>query len=144
MMFAMVLAGSFVLAAPAPKEERRPDKPPPGQWVMERFEHDGEPMRPAPSVALTEKSLRFGQEGQPPDKQPTWAVSYFRVAGEGQADFVYGARGDFPIQKAIWKVEDDRLVLCVGPMGSTVPRPTAFVAPKGSGRSLYVFRRVRD
>jgi hypothetical protein len=143
-MFALVLTSSLVLGAPALKDERKPDKPPPGKWEMVRFEHDGEPMCPAPRVSLTEKSLRYGQSPQPQDNEPTWIASYFRVAGERQADFVWGNRGDGLVQSAIWKVDGEYLVICMGPLGEPSLRPTAFAAPKGSLQWLYLFRRVGD
>jgi hypothetical protein len=41
----------------------------------------------------------------------------------------------------IYKLEDDRLTICMAAPGK--PRPTAFKAEKGSGYTLRTFTRVK-
>jgi len=145
-MFSWVIAGSLVVGAPALKDRPEPDKPPTGEWLIERAQFDGMPCRvlSADRVWVGERSLEVGMR----DRfgfLSKWTAAFFRVDGERRADLTLTSPSlpNRPPERAIWKVEGDRLTLCVGAPGD--PRPTDYSAPKGSGRTAYVLtRRVSD
>ena len=140
-MFASVFAATLAMGAPALKG----DSPAAGEWVMERFASSGEACRLAPRVSLGERS--FGFDYQMPMERGnavTWKAAFFRAAGERRADLVRAEWkwDDGVAEKAIWRVEGNRLTICIGPCGG--PRPTDYSAPADSGRILIVLKRVSD
>jgi hypothetical protein len=135
---AFVSAG---LAAPRLPDERKPVAGPVGRWAVQRLEHDGHPVveKPEPGKVLRFTTHSFELE-----------VIGFTAASVG-AGF-YESNGvrvmeyrsvalDAPVQ-AIWRVDGETLTLCEGRPGDA--RPTDFSARKGSGRALWVLKRVGD
>jgi hypothetical protein len=153
-MFSWVIASTLVVGAPALKERAEPDRPPTGEWRIERCEHEGRAGRilGGDRVWLGERSVEIGSRGQFAFLCK-YSVVFFRVDGERRADLTYvsnlppgtrpNAPADAPPERAIWKNEGDRLTICIGAPGGS--RPTDYSAPEGSGRTLYVLRnRVSD
>ena len=136
----------LVLAVPAAAAPRLKDPPaeplPVGRWTVERYECNGQ-VRDATAMAgyvmvhtKTESTLeRFGQI------VGTEQVTYREVGGVSrQMDFTSHQWAG--VKRGIWKVEGDTLTECESaPDGD---RPTDFTAPKGSGRSLWVLKRVGE
>jgi hypothetical protein len=90
-------------------------------------------------VTLTERAFEYGDPRPGPDGYwVRYEAKFFRVAGEGRADLTPDPSTDAPAYPAIWKVEGERLTICIGQS----IRPTDYTTPPGSSRSLVVLRRV--
>ena len=135
-MYAWVIAGSLVVGAPALKEKREPDKPPDGKWEMERFVHKGKSWSVATLVWLDETAFAYTDGALMYER---YKPTFFRVGRERRADL---ATTPGSVSQAIWKVEDDRLTICIGATGEA--RPTAYTAPPDSGRVLIILKRTGD
>ena len=139
-MLTWTLAGAILLGAPALKEVRKPAKPPEGEWTVERLECSGSVTdesgyadKPTARVTATKSHLLFrGVEVFGP-----WGVSWFSVGGRLEADFE--TDNHKTVSKAIWRIEGGTLQICKSGPGEA--RPTEFTAPKGSGRTLWVYAR---
>jgi len=136
----LVLVVTTTAAAPRLKD------PPPqasaeGRWTVERYEKDGH-VRDAASMAgyvqvhtKTASTLEYngGEVG-------TEKVKYSEAGGVHQMDFTSDQWAG--VKRGIWKVEGDTLTECESAVDGE--RPTDFTAPAGSGRSLWVLKRVRE
>jgi uncharacterized protein (TIGR03067 family) len=139
-MLTWVIAGSLVLAAPGLKEQPKP-KAPVGRFTIERWEVDGVVMnRPdlanyvmrheATSVTLELNGRDIKSE----------MVTFSHAAGVGQAEF--RADESAPVKKAIWKFEGDTLTICESDAGGE--RPTEYTTARGSKRTLWVLKRIKE
>jgi uncharacterized protein (TIGR03067 family) len=143
-VFTWVIAGSLAVGAPALKDRPKPDRPPMGEWQIDREEHDGRAARhlSADRFWVGERSVEVGNKLQF-NFLSKWSAAFFQVDGEHRADLTDPERPDRPPERAIWKVEGGRLTICHGAPGA--PRPTEYSAPEGSGRVLYILSgRVGD
>src|SRR5262245_48273286 len=83
-MYAWVIARSLVVGSPALKEEKRePDKPPEGNWEMERFEYKGKSYRVAIVAWLEETVFGYTDGALNYEK---YKPTFFRVGQERRAD----------------------------------------------------------
>lgn len=139
-MLTWVIAGSLILTAPALKEDKKP-KAPVGRFTIERWEVDGTVMnRPdlanfvmrheATSVTLELNGRDIKSE----------SVTFSQAGGVGQADF--RTDDSSPVKKAIWKLEGDTLTICESEAGGE--RPIDFSTARGSKRTLWVLKRIKD
>lgn len=140
---------SLLVAAPALKDP--PAKEPPsvvGEWEMESTTFAG---RPRPPVGGAAGSLRyvFAADG-------SWTI-YRGERKVGGADRAYFAdpKADPPaidlkyepadqdgrVGRGIYKVEGDRLTLCLS--RGDAPRPKGFDSSAEAPTTLYVFKRVK-
>ena len=142
-MFTWVIAGSLVVGAPALKDERKPVTPPAGEWVVERTESDGARVtfctRMYYRFTRTERCLTYNMIRP---AVVTQRAAYYDTGGRLEVDFPADPDGLQPERKGIWKVDGDTLTVCEGLTNGA--RPTDFTAPKGSGRTLTVLKRVGD
>ena len=140
-MFAWALAGTLVLGAPALKTDRKPAKPPAGEWTLVRLEsgdiradESSLPDQFTGRFTATRFQVTFTAHGH---EFAGGRAAWFDAGGTLEVDFV---RDDpHRAAKAVWKVEGETLTICEGPTGG--PRPSDFTAPKDSGRTLWIFRR---
>jgi hypothetical protein len=97
-------------------------------------------------VTLTRRSLEFDHTvvSRGEHKIVSWRVSFFRVSAGRQVELAHSAYEwtTDAIQKGIWKLEGDRLMIWVGKPGG--PRPTEYSGAEGSGQTLIVLVRVGD
>jgi len=142
-VFTCAIAVSLIVGAPALKDRVEPDKPPAGEWKIEGAEFDGVVCRVLNTdhAWVNERSVEIGSRHRFGFLLQYSAV-FYRVNDEHRADLTYVLQPDKPPERAIWKVEGDRLTICIGASGK--PPPTDYTAAKGSGRALYVLRRVGD
>jgi hypothetical protein len=144
-MFALILASGVVIGAPALRDDRKEDAPPAARWEVESYEFDGFAFARAP-VTLTRRLLEFNfpavSRGE--GHVVAWKASFFRVAEGRQVEMVRTEfeRAATTIQKGIWKVEGDRLMICLGEPGRG--RPTEYAGASGSGQTLIVLVRIGD
>jgi hypothetical protein len=131
----LVLMTALLIEAPALKEVRKPDKQPQGEWCMERIDQNGHSEELRDYAFASERQFGYGFGGV----VTRWDASFFRVDGEGQVDFI-SEWGQNKLSKGIWKIEGDRLMICMSHAGGM--RPSEFAAPRGNARLLYVLRRV--
>lgn len=143
------LALALLVAAPALKDP--PAKPPPsvvGEWELDSQTFAG---RPRPPVGGAAGPLRYAFG---PDH--TWVI-YRGERRVGLADRAYFAdpKADPPtidlkyepadqdgrVLRGVYKVEGDRLTLCLS--RGDVARPKAFESSADAPTILYVFRRVK-
>lgn len=142
-MFTWTVAASLIVGAPALKDRRIPDKPPTGEWRIEQAEWDKRRPRclAGDRVWIGARTIEIGSRMRLGVSK--WSADFYRVNGECRADFTDPDRPDSPRERAIWKVEGDRLIICVGAPGE--PRPTEYSARAYSGRMLFVLDgRISD
>jgi uncharacterized protein (TIGR03067 family) len=140
-----ILTDAVLMGAPRPKEDRKPEPPPEGDWVIEKEEKSGvtiysKPKRPS------DRDQRFVRHSpnkwavfRTDDEKPIreWPAAYFKRDTDHEVDF-FPDQPKF-LRKGIWKLDDDILLVCYDDVGGE--RPTEFTAPKGSNRVLYTLRR---
>jgi uncharacterized protein (TIGR03067 family) len=142
-MFAMLVAGSLVVGAPAPK-----GKPPVpdlyGEWEFEATEEEGKSMpAEAPPARFrfnrdgTYQVFRRGKEVAGPrgfrfDPKANPPTLDYNVPPGGPADATL---------RCIYRVDGDRLTVCRA--GPDQARPTELAAPVGSGLLVVRMRRVK-
>ena len=143
-MFTWVVTASLIVGAPAPKDERKPAKPPDGEWWVEQMVVDGKvtgskkdwPPAGARSVRFTSTKMILLVGGVPllGGGQP---VAYYQNGTVLEMDISQ----DDPktVWKGIWKVDGDVLQFCYGKPGAA--RPTDLTAANGSGRTLWTLKR---
>jgi uncharacterized protein (TIGR03067 family) len=140
LVFTWIIAGSLVVAAPALKEQPKP-KAPVGRFMIVRWEVDGVVVnRPdlANYVMRHEtSSVTLELNGRDVKSE---MVTFSHAGGVGHADFRTDESS--PVKKAIWKLEGDILTACESEPGGE--RPMDFTAPKGSKRTLWVLKRIKD
>jgi uncharacterized protein (TIGR03067 family) len=144
-MVRTVLAGALLgaaVAAGAPRLKDPPGPPvPEGRFAVERYEHDGL-IRDAAAMAgyvmvHTKATVTLELNGR---EVGTERVKWAEAGGVRQVDFT--SDGWAGVKHGIWKQDGDTVTVCESaPDG---PRPTEFTAPKGSGRSLWVLKSVKD
>lgn len=114
-----------------------------GTWAVETFDREGQPSPEDVVKSITRvvdgDHARWERDGKSfagvtfelnPDADPR-TIDLIPDGGPSRGQRVLG----------IYRFEDDgRLTLCVSDAGE--PRPTEFSSPKGSKRTLQVFRRV--
>lgn len=139
------LTAIVVLAGVAGGAPRLKDPPAPafpdGRWAVEGYECNGQ-VRDARGMAgyvivhtRTATTLEhFGREVG--TERVTWGEAR---AGAGQMDFTPDGGG---VKKGIWKLDGDTLTECESAPGGD--RPTDYTAPKGSGRTVWVLRRIKE
>lgn len=142
-MYTWALVGTLVLGAPALKVERKPIRPPMGDWTVEQCEADGlasdyssSTQKQMVRITSAQFILVIGT------RESSERVAWFRAGETLEADFeALKLDGDIvkDARKAIWKVDGDTFTICIGD-----PRPSEFTAPKKSNRFLFVFKRVKD
>jgi hypothetical protein len=139
-MVTWTLAASLLLGAPALKDVRKPTKPPAGKWAVERLEFDGSVIIKAQDRHCVHQFIPTGRWQTLNGLHSFDAAAFFEAAGGLEADF----NPDDPkkLRKAIWKVEGDTLSVCEARPGAA--RPTEYIAPQESRRSLWVLKRVED
>jgi uncharacterized protein (TIGR03067 family) len=145
-MVRAVLAGALlggVMAAGAPRLKDPPPLPcPDGRWAVERYEVNGQ-VRDARAMAgyviihsRTTATLELNG-GEVGTERVIWAEAR---AGAGQMDFTSDRWAG--VKRGIWKLDGDTLTECESAPGGD--RPTEYTAPAGSGRTLWVLKRVKD
>jgi uncharacterized protein (TIGR03067 family) len=125
------------VTAPQLKDPPAPSIPE-GRWTVERYELNGN-VRDAAAMAgyiliHTRTTATLELNGHD--------VGVERVSwgAPGQVDFTSDRWAG--VKRSIWKRDGDTLLLCESaPDGD---RPTEFTAPVGSGRTLWVLKRVKD
>jgi uncharacterized protein (TIGR03067 family) len=140
-MFTWAIVGTLIVGAPALKVERKPVRPPAGEWLVERMEcedlatdYSGTNFRVKAVFTPTQwKSLwdNSGREFATPEQ-----AAWFDADGNLEAEF--WTDDPTKAKKAIWKVEGDTLTICMTYDGDS--RPTDYTAPKGSHRKLWVYK----
>jgi hypothetical protein len=135
-MVAWALTATFVLGAPALKDVRKPAKAPDGDWAEVYFQRDGEggTLPPMPKVRVTATAIDWG-----PPLSPPRAVAFFEPAG-GPAEVDLDPGDPKKLQRGIWRLDGDTLLLAVADQGCA--RPARFRTSAGSGHTLWVFKRV--
>ena len=144
-MVRAILAGTLLgatVAAGAPRLKDPPAPPiPEGRWAVERYEKDGL-VRDARAMAgyvivNTRTTSTLELHGR---EVGTERVTWRPGVPVGQMEFTSDQWAG--VKRAIWKLEGDTLTECESaPDGE---RPTDFTAPAGSGRSVWVLRRIRE
>jgi uncharacterized protein (TIGR03067 family) len=135
-----LVGGSVAVAAPQLKEPPAPPIPE-GRWAVERYQCDGN-VRDESAMAgyvlvHTRTTATLELHGR---ETGTERVSWSESRGVGQVDFTSDRRAG--VKRGIWKRDGDTLTLCESAWDGD--RPTEFTAPRGSGRSLWVLRRVPE
>ena len=139
-MLTWLIAGTLILSAPAPKADRKPLVPE-GRWTIESWEVDGvdQARRDLSAYVLcyTATSCTLERNGV---EVATEAATYSNAGGVHQGDFRADERSG--VKKAIWKLDGSTLTVCESaPRGD---RPTDYTAAKGSKRSLWVLKRIKN
>jgi hypothetical protein len=131
---------ALAVGAPAIKDARKPADPPDGLW-RGGGEHDGVPfLGTATSVRIDTEEWDLWSVGRTGLERRAARASFF-VRGEvGEVDL--DAQDPDRARQGIWSLNGDDLKVCLGPPGG--PRPTAFAAPTGSGRTLWKLHRDSD
>jgi uncharacterized protein (TIGR03067 family) len=138
----LLLALTLATTAAAP---RLKDPPAPatadGRWTVERYEHDGQVRDAATMTGYvmvhTKTASTLELNGR---VIGTERVSYSDAGGVHRMDFTSDQWAG--VKRGIWKVEGDTLTECEAAVDGD--RPTDFTAPRGSRRSLWVLKRVRE
>jgi hypothetical protein len=142
-MFACLLLTALSAGAPRPKEERKVDPDPPvGSWEVQRAAERGREIEAVPAGLIFRftpdtKTVVFTGHGL---ELSTAKAGYFVAGGVRQVDLIYPS-DPTKTRLGIWKVDGDTMTLCEGEIGAA--RPTDFSVPEGSGRALYVLKRVK-
>jgi uncharacterized protein (TIGR03067 family) len=133
-----------MLGAPAPKDKPNTAADPYGLWELESSESDV----PAAKVRPIKGVLRYQF-----NKDGTWVVldddkelvgprpfKFDPKSNPATLDTYIAAEGGEAVQ-GIYKIKDDKLILCKAYPGKE--RPKEFGVPTGSQQSLMTFRRVK-
>ena len=140
-----VLTSCVLMAAPRAKEDRKPEPPPEGEWVIEKEEQSGltiysKPKRPSDRdqrfvrVSPTKWAV-FRTDSERPIRE--WPTAFLKSDAGHEVDFMPDQHK--LLKKGIWKLDGDTLLVCYDEFGGE--RPTEFTAPRGSDRVLYTLRR---
>jgi uncharacterized protein (TIGR03067 family) len=141
-MNALLIVG-LVLAAPATKDPPKKAEPPGlvGEWTIEEMTRGGQA---APAGATEGMSIEFKADGKyevrmqgKGAKEGTYSTTPGKDASEidmnpGQAEMAPG----------LFKVEKDKLILCIDDAGKGATRPAGFESPAGSRVMLMTLKRV--
>lgn len=136
-----LLGGTVAAGAPRLKDRPEPPEVPEGRWAVEKLEQNGF-VRDAAAMAghilvhtkTTSTLESFGRV------VATEQIAFGRAGGVRHMDFT----GELfvGVKRAIWKLEGDTLFICESaPDGE---RPTEYAAPRGSGRTLWVLKRIKE
>lgn len=112
-----------------------------GEWHFASLEVDGQAM-PAAMLGASRMLFdgdRFRMESPEGNYDGTFTIDTAAKPMTLDIAFVEGPEAGNTAE-AIWKVEGDALVICLGLVGSS--RPRAFRASPGSGHALEVLRRT--
>jgi uncharacterized protein (TIGR03067 family) len=138
------------LAAPGPKE-KPPEPSVVGEWVAERNTFAGND-RPLPQVPVR---YVFAPDGtwatyrgdkKHPGEHQTYTVDPAKSPaaidlGYDEIDADRDPAAQHQVVRGIYKVDGDRLTLCMAPAGRG--RPTAFESTADKPTTLYVFKRFK-
>jgi len=112
-----------------------------GTWRVTHLEHQGQPrpdLAPGLLMKFTRGRLELMQGGRPPI-----IVAYQLDVKQYPPRFTWifrDERGGIALQKGIYWVEGDTLMLCLAPIDSR--RATEFLTQPGDGRTLFALERV--
>lgn len=112
-----------------------------GTWQVTHVEHQGQPrpdLAPDLQMKFTRGRLELMQQGHPP-----LIVAYHLDFEQDPPHFTWvfrEERGGVTLQKGIYWVEGDTLMLCLAPID--MRRATEFLTQPGDGRTLFALERI--
>lgn len=133
----MVFADAGVDAAALKKFE--------GKWVAVDGEHGGEktPKKELLGWSLEVTGAKWLTRDGTETRDEMTVVSLDAKEKPAAADFkITSAMDKDKVLKAIWKLDGDKLTLCIAEPGKD--RPKAFEGKKGTGHRLLVFERYKE
>ena len=142
-MNALLILG-LVLAAPGVKDAPKKAEPPGlvGEWAVEGLVRGGKefPVAAAEGMSIEFKAdgkFQVRIKGQDAKEEGT----YKTVAGKDatEIDMITGTNETAP---GLFKVEKDKLTLCIDDRGAGAVRPAGFESPAGSRVMLMTLKRV--
>lgn len=133
-MYSVVIGLAVLLAAPAPKELKKPDPTIVGEWTIESVVLMGKPLPvPGPST-LTFKADGTCEASEGNGGKPE--ITHFTYDPKQKPAHIDLAESDRMKSLGIYKVEEDALTICLATDGE---RPTKFE----SGDKILVFKLKR-
>jgi uncharacterized protein (TIGR03067 family) len=137
-----LLIVGLVLAAPGVKDPPKKAEPPSivGEWVIEEMIVGG---KAAPAGATDGMSIEFKADGKVQIRfngQGAKEGTYKTVPGKDVSEIDLTTGTD--TAPGLFKIEKDKLVLCIDDRGKGAARPAGFESPAGSRVMLMTLKRV--
>jgi uncharacterized protein (TIGR03067 family) len=141
--FALALA--LALPAAGPADPPKLPKELLGAWVLVRTENNGQVEEPAAGDPPGRLTFSAPDKGlfQAGEVKIELTVKVDPAAKPALIDVTLGEPGNKQTLEGIWKVEGDKLLVCLSPPQKK-ERPTEFHAGEGSGLLLFTFKRDKE